>query len=89
MASLKPHALLIHESPAAPAAWEESDFKGKLAFLRCVKDNAIPLAVQDLFVSQGANEWIVRDIDAGHSPWASKVDETVEFVKECVGRFRG
>ncbi len=85
-ASLLPHATLAFESPAPPPAWAEPAFEGKIAFLRCTQDQALPTFLQDLFVQRSGVKWIVKDIDAGHSPWASKPKETsamvIDFAKE-------
>lgn len=71
------------ESPAPSAVWTEPEFVGKLAFLRCKQDQAIPLFLQDMFVQRSGVEWMVKDIEAGHSPWASQPKEVMKSLEEC------
>ena len=85
--SLLPHAVLAFESPAPPAAWAEPEYSGKIAFLGCTQDAALPTFVQDLFVNKSEVNWIVKDLEASHSPFASKPGEVVEAVKEFIHAF--
>lgn len=57
---LLPHALKALESPAPLPAWVESAFKGRLAYLKCMQDRALPPVVQDVFVKQSGTEWKSR-----------------------------
>ncbi|KAL6721255.1 hypothetical protein ACLMJK_000357 [Lecanora helva] len=84
---LSPHAMEAFESPAPLAAWAESDFSGRLAFLRCTEDQALPTFLQDMFTDKSGAKWKVKDIKSSHSPWASKPDETVEIVLDCAADF--
>ena len=76
--TLVPHAALAFESPAPPSVWTDPGFEGKLAFVRCLKDQALPTFVQDLFIQKSGLEWQVKGIDAGHSPYLSQPDELIE-----------
>ena len=80
--ALLPHAMLAFESPAPPAAWAEPAYAGKLAFLRCTQDAALPTFLQDLFIQRSGVEWTVKDIEASHSAYASKTEEVVKLVEE-------
>ncbi len=79
--SLQPHALLAFESPAPAQAWTEPDFAGKLAFLRCTLDQALPPFLQDMFVEKSGVKWAVKDLECSHSPWASQSAEVVQAVE--------
>ena len=68
-------------------AWVEPEYSGRIAFLRCTQDAALPTFVQDLFVDQSEVKWIVKDCEASHSPFASKPVEVVEAVNEFVHAF--
>lgn len=83
--SLLPHALRAFESDAPPAAWAEPAFAGKIAFMKCTLDQALPPFVQDMFVQRSGASWIVRDVEAGHSPFASRPEEVVGVLKDLVG----
>ncbi|KAI4287714.1 MAG: hypothetical protein L6R35_003026 [Caloplaca aegaea] len=80
VALLLPHALLAFESPAPKQAWTEPAYQGKRAFLRCTQDQALPLAVQDMFVQRSGLDWIVNDVDAGHESYISRPSEVCEAV---------
>ena len=43
-------------SPAPPQAWAEAAFEGRLAFLRCTEDRALPIAKQDMFIEKSGVE---------------------------------
>lgn len=87
--SLLPQATLAYESPASAQAWAEPAFEGKLAFLKCTQDQALPLLLQDMFVERSGVKWTVGSIDAGHSAWASKPKEVAGLVEGFVGTFSG
>ena len=79
--------MLAFVSPTPAPAWAEPAFEGKLAFLRCMQDQALPTFLQDTFVERSGVKWTVKDIDAGHSPWASKPREAVDMIVEFVDEF--
>lgn len=85
--SLRPHAMLAFVSPTGNPAWAEPAFENKLAYLRCTQDQAIPAALQDNVIERSGVRWMVRDIDAGHSPWVSKPKEVVEAIIEFAEQF--
>ena len=74
-------------SPAPPAAWKEPEFAGKLTFVRCMRDQALPPFLQDIFMERSGVEWKVKDIETSHSPFASKAEELVEILVESAQRF--
>ena len=86
--SLLPHALKAFESPASSPAWKEPNFAGKIAFLRCTQDQALPTFVQDMFIQRSGVDWIVKDLEASHSPFLSKPKEVVEILKDLLGIFQ-
>ena len=86
-ASLLPHAMLAFVSATPAPAWAEPAFEGKLAFLRCLQDQALPTFLQDTFVERSGVKWTVKDIDTGHSPWASKPREAADMIVEFVDEF--
>ena len=87
--SLLPHAMQVFNSPVPPAAWAESEFAGKLAFLRCTQDQAMPVVMQDMLVQRSGVDWMVKDIEASHSSWASRPEEVVKILDEWVAVFQG
>ena len=89
IASLDPQALLVFESPTPAPAWAEPAYKGRLAFIRCTQDQATPVWLQDNLLQRGGVEWIVKDLESSHSPFASRPSEVVEIILEFVEKFDG
>ncbi|KFY02634.1 hypothetical protein O988_02010 [Pseudogymnoascus sp. VKM F-3808] len=79
-ASLLPHSLAAFDSAAPVPAWAESAFAGKIAFLKCSVDAALPTFVQDLFIEKSGVQWLVTEVEAGHSPWASRPKEVTGII---------
>jgi len=86
--SLLPHALKAFDSPAPPPAWAQPGFAGRLAFLKCRLDRAIPTFVQDIFTGKSGVEWKVRDMETSHSPWLSRPEETVKILTQWADEFQ-
>ncbi|OBT77021.1 hypothetical protein VF21_02883 [Pseudogymnoascus sp. 05NY08] len=79
-ASLLPHSLAAFDSAAPAPAWAEPAFAGKVAFLKCLADAALPTFVQDLFIGKSGVKWLVTEVEAGHSPWASRPEELAGII---------
>lgn len=75
------------DSPAPPAAWKEAEFAGKLTFVRCMQDQALPPFLQDMFMEKSGVEWKVKNIEASHSPFASKPEELVKILVDSAQQF--
>ncbi|KAG8533596.1 uncharacterized protein KY384_001336 [Bacidia gigantensis] len=69
------------DSANPQTAWSEPDFAGRLAYIRCINDQAMPLQFQDSLMQMTAVEWKVSDIDTGHFPFVSKSGELAEKVE--------
>ncbi|KAH7088923.1 Alpha/beta hydrolase fold-1 [Paraphoma chrysanthemicola] len=67
-------------TPLPRASWDSDDFKGRVAFIRAVNDPAIPLAVQQMMLDESGVEWIVKDIESGHSPQVSQPAKLAEML---------
>ncbi|CAG8953447.1 hypothetical protein HYFRA_00010196 [Hymenoscyphus fraxineus] len=85
--SLLPHSILSFNSPSPAPAWKDPEFVGRLAYIRCMQDRAIPASMQDLMIKDSGVEWVVRDIDAGHSPFLSRPEELSDILKELAEIF--
>lgn len=59
-------------SPCPRASWDSDGYKGRVAFIRALNDSAIPLAVQQQMIEATGVQWIVKDIESGHSPQLSQ-----------------
>lgn len=85
--ALLPHDLFAFDSPAPAPAWKESEYEGRLVFLKCTKDNAVPLFVQDMFIEKSGVKWLVKDVEASHSPFASRPEELTKLLMEWAKYF--
>ena len=75
------------DSPAPPMGWADPEFKGKIAFIRCMKDQALPPFLQDMFMEKSGVEWKVKDIEASHSAYASEPEELANTLGELAQQF--
>ncbi|KAL9624613.1 MAG: hypothetical protein Q9160_001278 [Pyrenula sp. 1 TL-2023] len=87
--TLRPHALKAFDSIVPAAAWAEPAFEGKIAFIKCTMDQGLPPFLQDMFMQRSGVKWIVKEIEASHSPFASKTKEVVEILKGFAAQFGG
>ncbi|KAH8589280.1 hypothetical protein B0O99DRAFT_746179 [Bisporella sp. PMI_857] len=68
--------------PSPRASWDEEDYAGSLAYIRTLKDAAIPPAVQDMMMQGTGVQWIVKDIAAGHSAQAVEPEKLCDMLIE-------
>ncbi|KAL8654427.1 MAG: hypothetical protein Q9226_003440 [Calogaya cf. arnoldii] len=61
-------SLTSFQSPCPAATWDKEAFKGRCAYIRTVNDQALPYDVQNMMLDGTGQEWIIRDIETGHSP---------------------
>lgn len=87
---LVPHALLAFKSPSPPPAWVEPGFEGRLAYLVCTEDEAIPKIGQEAMMQGTAMSWNVNEIKGSHmSPFLKDMEEAAEAVGAFVEQFLG
>ena len=77
------------ETAASKPAWAEEAFQGKLAYVRCLQDQAMPSSLQDILIQKSGVDWIVKDLQSGHFPFISQVEEVVGILQEVEGVFAG
>ena len=93
VAALQHHAYSVFPSPSPAQAWSEPAFgkgSGRCVYVRCHKDEAVPLAVQDIFhgASEEAVGWTIENLEeAGHSPFITHLDETVGIVDKYASKW--
>ncbi len=87
-AQLVPHAQIAFESPAPAPAWAEPEYKGRLGYIKNALDRAFPPFLQDIFIASTGADWIVRELQTGHSPFLSKPAELAALVQEYDEIFR-
>ena len=87
MELIQPHSMRAFATGTRRCALGEENFKGKLAFIRCTKDQALPPFLQDMFVEKSGVEWIRRDIESSHSPFLSQTEKLVDLLDEIISLF--
>lgn len=83
MSQLLSHSYQTFHSTCTYAAWKDVPS----TYLYCLKDLAIPMAVQKLMVEETAKGCAFRTevVDASHSPFISKPDETALAIRRAAG----
>ena len=74
-------------SPVPPQAWAEGDFNGKIAYMRCTEDRAVPAAVQDAMIEGSGVKWSVKNIDSAHSPFLKEPKKVAVMMAEWMKEF--
>jgi hypothetical protein len=87
-AGMKPQAIKPMQSTVEYAPFEDSAYKGKVAYLMCTDDQTFHLPSQKKFLS-GANIEMTDEIATSHMPWLEKPQETVQKVLALAGRCAG
>jgi hypothetical protein len=59
-----------------------------VAFIRTTNDAAIPLAAQQMMLDGTGVQWIVEDIESGHSPQVSQPANLTEILVELAETFQ-
>lgn len=62
-------------SPVPRATWDSDVYKGHIAFIQTLNDAAIPLQVQQMMLDGTGVDWIVKDVESGHSPQISQPEK--------------
>jgi len=74
-------------SPCPRATWDSEEYKGRVAFIRTLQDATIPLPVQQMMLDGTGAQWIVKDIDSGHSAQLSQPEKLTEILVELAKGF--
>ncbi|KAF4551475.1 Hypothetical protein D9617_13g099750 [Elsinoe fawcettii] len=64
-----PQSLKSFESPAGRPVWVEPEMEGRLGYIKCLRDKALPPAAQEGLIQMTERKWHVVEIDTGHSPF--------------------
>ncbi|KAK7432104.1 hypothetical protein QQZ08_001394 [Neonectria magnoliae] len=86
-ATIEAHATKSLTTPAASIGWRDGAYDGRRAYIRCLRDKALLLEKQDAFIERSGVEWIVKTLDASHSPFLSIPQELTRVVEELVNEF--
>lgn len=83
-ATTGPHAMACFQLPVPAMAWAEPAFASRLAYVKCLDDNTLPLAVQEAWIEASGVQWDVREIKSGHCPFISQPQKTADLAHELV-----
>lgn len=86
-ASIVAHGMASFTSPCPSASWNSEEFMGKVAYIRALKDNAISREVQQMMIDGTGIQWIVKDIDCGHSVQIANPEELSRMLVELANEF--
>ena len=75
------------KSPCPRATWDHEDFKGRCAYIRTVNDQAIPYEVQKMMIDGTGVEWVVKDIESGHSPQLAQPEKLRDMLVGLAKQF--
>ncbi|ORY05271.1 hypothetical protein BCR34DRAFT_590937 [Clohesyomyces aquaticus] len=73
-------------SPCPRATWD-SEYAGRVAYIRTTKDAAIPLQVQQMMIDGTGVDWIVRDLECSHSAQIAQPEKLRDVLMELAGFF--
>ena len=74
-------------TPSGPVHYQDKAYDERRVYLHSTLDQAIPAAVQDMFVDGSGTSWRVRRLEMGHNPFLSQPARLAEIVEECVRGF--
>ncbi|RFU75229.1 alpha beta hydrolase family domain-containing [Trichoderma arundinaceum] len=87
IASLKGHSVQGVRTSPSVIGWKDMAYNGRRGYIRCLQDNALPIKMQDQLLDRSGVEWVVRTLDASHSPFLSMPDELTGVVAEMTVEF--
>lgn len=80
-ASTIAQGLTSYQSPIPRASWDSEEYEDRLVYIRTVNDTGLPLFAQQAMIDSTTGvEWIVKDIESGHSPHLSKPEQFSEML---------
>lgn len=75
-------------SPCPGASWDSEAFKGRIAYIKTVNDQAVPYQAQNMMLQATGVEWITREIETGHSPQLAAPEKLADILVELAELFR-
>lgn len=80
-------SLASFKSPCPRASWDSKAFEGRCAYIRTVHDQAIPYEVQGMMLAGTEQDWIIKDIETGHSPQIVAPEKLCSILIELAKQF--
>ncbi|PNS16083.1 MAP kinase kinase kinase wis4 [Sphaceloma murrayae] len=84
---LRGQAMQVMTTPLQKPAWSDPQMKGKLGYIKCLRDQAIPLEGQTAVIQGTGQEWHIAEMDTGHSPFVSRAGETAKVCLDLLKKF--
>ncbi|KAJ9484163.1 hypothetical protein VN97_g9218 [Penicillium thymicola] len=88
---IRPQSIAANMGILPPQGWQDDSYTGRLGYIRCTDDVAIPIKQQDAMVegAGGQGKWVVRTLEgSGHSPFLSRPHEVAAALEEIVDAFK-
>lgn len=74
-------------SPCPRASWDSEAYKGRIAYIKTVNDQAFPYAAQTMALQASEQEWITRDIETAHSPQLVAPEKLADILVDIAEQF--
>ena len=81
------HCLTSFKSPCPAASWDAEAYKGRCAYIRTINDRALPFKAQNMILEATGQDWIIRDIETGHSPQLAAPEKLCGIIVELAEHF--
>ncbi|KAF2739910.1 alpha/beta-hydrolase [Polyplosphaeria fusca] len=76
-------------SPCPRASWDDEAYKGKVAYIRTTNDACIPFPVQQMMLDGSGVDFIVKDIESGHSAQVAQPEKLTQILLDLAKGFEG
>ena len=87
-AQIAPHAVIAFKSPSPAPAWLDDGWRGRLAYIICTEDCAIPMPLQESMMNDTGKVWLRRKLEGSHfAPFLLRHAEAAAMVKSFIQAF--
>ncbi|PWY73011.1 alpha/beta-hydrolase [Aspergillus heteromorphus CBS 117.55] len=81
------HSLESFTTPCPPTAWNDAAFDHRRGYIMTRQDRALPYIGQDMMLKLSGVEWVLREMETGHSPFLSNPEELVDHILSIIRSF--
>ena len=75
-------------SPMPRTSWDSDYFKDRVAYVKTMRDTAVPAFVQQMMIDNATGpEWVVKEIESDHSPHLSHPETFAALLLELAKGF--
>ena len=79
---LRGHSLKAWMEPLTAVGYADPSYQGRVAYVRTTKDYAFLPEVQTKMMAESGVEWIVREMETGHSPFVVEPERLASIMVE-------